>query len=101
MQILLKPITTEKSISQIANGKYVFEIHPKTNKKEVAKVIEKIYKVEVTDVNIINLKPKERRFRFRTTGWTKKRKKALVTIKKGQKISEFDIKEEKKEKKEK
>ena len=95
-EILISPVITEKSMSDTAQGKYVFKVNPKANKVEIGKAVERAYKVEVVSVNIINVKPKERRFRFRQTGRTSRWKKAIVTLKKGQKIADFEIKETKK-----
>ncbi len=92
-QILINPIITEKSMSETASGKYTFKVNSKTNKQEVAKAIEKTYKVDVISVNIINVSGKTRRFRFKQVGRTADWKKAIVQLKKGQKISGFEIKE--------
>lgn len=92
-QILIRPIITEKSMSETASGKYTFEVNSKTNKQEVAKAVEKAYKVNVVSVNIINVSGKTRRFRFKQVGRTADWKKAIVQLKKGQKIAGFEIKE--------
>jgi len=84
-KILIKPIITEKTTFLEKEGKYVFEVSPKANKTEIKKAIKEIYKVEPTKINII--KSKGKRIRYgRTTGRTKNWKKAIVTLKKGQKI---------------
>jgi len=91
--IILKPIVTEKSTEFENAGKYIFKVLANANKIEVKKAVEKIFGTKVADVNILNTKPKERR-RGRTVGHIPGYKKAIVTLKKGQKIK---IREEKKE----
>ncbi len=84
-QILIRPIITEKSTLLEKENKYVFEVHPKANKIEIKKAFEKIYKVKPIKVNIIKLKGKPIRY-GRTSGRTKSWKKAIITLKKGEKI---------------
>lgn len=92
-KIISKPIVTEKSAIFESNGKYVFKVLPNTNKIEVKKAVEKIFGTKVSDVNILNTKSKTRK-RGRTVGTVSGYKKAIVTLKKGEKIK---IREEKKE----
>jgi len=91
MEILIKPIITEKSMQDASGGKYHFEVHSDTNKKEIEKAVNKYYKVNVEFVNIINNKPKQRKYRARQTGWSKAWKKAIVTLKNGQSIKDFEV----------
>lgn len=98
-QILLGPIITEKSMGSTAKGKYVFRVNDNANKQEIAKEVKKAYKVDVEQVNVINVRSKERRFRFKQVGQTIAWKKAVVSIKKGQRIEGFEIKEDKPNKK--
>ena len=82
---ILSPIVTEKSTNISEQNKIVFKVPVKVNKKIVKKSIEKIFKVNVTKVNIINKKN-----RIKTTRGKKIKvkgyKKAIVTLKKGQNI---------------
>lgn len=94
-QILINPVITEKSMSNTAKGKYVFRVADTANKQEIAKEIKKAYKVDVKSVNIVNVRSKERRYRFKQLGQTTSWKKAIVTVKKGQRIEGFEIKEDK------
>ncbi len=83
--ILQKPIITERANDLNKLGKYVFMVQPSATKNEIKKAIQTIYKVNVTAVNVISQPPKKRRYR----GLAAKRggyKKAIVTIKSGQKI---------------
>ena len=82
---IISPIVTEKSTNLSEHNKIVFKVNKKFNKKLIKKNIEKIFKVEVTKVNIINKKTKIKSTRGRKVkvpGF----KKAIVTLKKGQNI---------------
>tara|TARA_A100000164_G_scaffold324840_1_gene309540 strand:- start:201 stop:494 length:294 start_codon:yes stop_codon:yes gene_type:complete len=82
---IISPLVTEKSTNLSAQNKIVFKVHSGANKQNLKKNIEKIFKVEVTKVNIINKKT-----RMKTTRGKKVRvkgfKKAIITLKKGQNI---------------
>ena len=82
---ILSPIVTEKSTNLSELNKIVFKIPSNANKKNLKKNIEKIFKVNVTKINIINKKTrvkKTNRGSKKISGY----KKAIVTIKKGQNI---------------
>ena len=66
-------------------NKTVFKVHEKANKKNIKKNIEKLFKVKVIKINIINRKPKLKLRQGRKTFKTGY-KKAIVTLKKGQSI---------------
>ncbi len=83
--ILIKPRISEKASHAATNGKYIFVVAKQANKVEVKKAIEKSYKVTVTQVNIINTEGKKRNY-GRTNGKMSDFKKAIVTLKAGQKI---------------
>ncbi|HOJ17799.1 MAG: 50S ribosomal protein L23 [Ignavibacteriales bacterium] len=92
--ILVKPLYTEK-MTQINPelGKYGFIVNIDANKIEIAEAIEKKFNVKVEEVNTIRYKGKEKtqfRRRGRYTGRTAKYKKAIVTLKKGDKIELFE-----------
>jgi len=82
---ILSPIITEKSTNISEQNKIVFKVPPKANKKNLKTSIEKIFKVNVTKINIIN-----KRNRIKTTRGKKVKikgyKKAIITLKKGQNI---------------
>lgn len=92
-QVINRPIITEKSMSKTAEGKYLFAVHSRTNKIEIKKTIKEVYNVDPVSVNIIKMRGKERRWRGRVSGRTMDWKKAIVTLKKGQKIEGFEVKE--------
>ena len=79
------PIITEKATILSEQNKTVFKVHVKANKNNIKKNIEKLFKVNVVKVNIINQKTKIKLKQGRKsykTGY----KKAIVTLKKGQSI---------------
>lgn len=91
MSFILEPIITEKSVNLAEKSKYVFKVAPNATKNEVKKEIEKKFKVKVIAVNMLYQKPKIKR-RGRTIGQTSSYKKAIVTLKQGDKIKELEIK---------
>ena len=82
---ILSPLLTEKSTNLSEQNKIVFKVHKKANKKNLKNNIEKIFKVNVTKINIINKQNRIKLTRGRkvkVSGF----KKAIVTLKKGQTI---------------
>lgn len=85
-EVIQKPLITEKGAADTERfGKYAFTVHKAANKKQVKAAIEKIFNVHVTKVNVLNQQGKWRRIRFQP-GRTPEWKKAIVTIRKGEKI---------------
>ncbi len=79
-------IYTEKTNKDLAeNNKYSFEVDKSCNKKEIASLVKKTFGVEVTKVNVSNVRSENRRFRG-IKGKTRSKKKAIVTLKEGQSI---------------
>ena len=78
-EIIKAPIVTEKSSSEIQNGKYTFEVNKKATKIEIANAVEKLFGVKVLRVNTISVKGKQKRVGAHT-GMTSDWKKAIVTI---------------------
>ena len=85
LEIIKAPVITEKSQAAQAEGKYTFKVAPNATKLEIKDAIEKIFKVKVTSVRTMNVKPKKRRV-GRYTGLTNRSKKAIVTLADGQTI---------------
>ena len=79
------PIITEKATVLSEQNKTVFKVHEKANKKNIKKNIEKLFKVTVVKVNIINRKAKKK-IKQGKKSFTSGYKKAIVTLKKGQSI---------------
>ena len=93
-QIILKPVITERSNAlKEQNNNFVFEVHPKANKREIKRAVEKMFNVTVRDVHtaIIRGKPKTTLMRGgRFPGRRPDRKKAFVKLAEGQNIDIFD-----------
>jgi large subunit ribosomal protein L23 len=87
--VLKKPVVTEKSTTLLQDNKYTFVVDPAANKTEIKQAVEKIFKVNVTKVNTIRVKGKFRRVR-NIPGRTPDYKKAVVTLKAGDKIEIFE-----------
>ncbi len=83
--LIRQPWITEKATDLGAFRKYIFVVDKKANKSEVKKSIESIYNVKVEDINIINIKGKAKRL-GRSLGKTSSIKKAVATLRKGEKI---------------
>ena len=82
---ILAPIVTEKSTNLSEQNKIIFKVPSKANKKNLKSNIEKIFKVNVTKINIINKKTRTKVTRgnkVKVRGF----KKAIITLKKGQNI---------------
>lgn len=87
--IIIEPIITEKTNLIRENGKFSFRVDARANKIQVVRAIEKLFEVKPIACNIMNVKPKPRRQRYksgRTSSW----KKAIVTLKKGDTIPIFE-----------
>ena len=84
--LVKKPWITEKSTTMNAAGKYVFMVKGAATKPEVKKAIHALYKVDVVSVNMVNRPPKNKRFGGAMKGTQQGYRKAIVTLKKDQKI---------------
>jgi len=84
-RVLKAPHITEKATGLTENNRYVFKVYEKANKPRIKKAVEKLYDVDVLSVKIIKIGPKKRIFKG-IKGQRKGYKKAVVEIKKGQKI---------------
>ena len=82
---ILSPLVTEKSTNLSEMNKVVFKVNSLADKKSIKKSIEKIFKVNVIKINIIN---KQRRIKIARGKKAKVQgyKKAIITLKKGQNI---------------
>ncbi len=85
-KVLLTYHLSEKTNTFAQNGRYVFKVALNANKIEVKKAIESVYDVHVVDVNMIKIPGKTRRM-GRAFGRTSNIKKAIVTLKQGEKIA--------------
>ncbi len=87
--ILRKPVITEKSTSLLEDNKYTFIVDPRANKMQIKQAVESIFKVKVEKVNTVNVKGKVKRVR-NIPGKTPDTKKAIVTLKQGDRIEIFE-----------
>lgn len=86
--IILEPWITEKSHIQMAMNKYIFRVRPEADKKGIKDAVQAMYNVKVIDINIVNI-PSKRRTYGRFVGRKSGYKKAIVTLKEGDKIELF------------
>ena len=77
--IILSPIITEKTSEQIALGRYTFKVDKKSNKYQIARAVEELFKVKVLSVNTINMEGKLKK-QGKTQGRKANWKKAIVQI---------------------
>lgn len=89
-EILKRPLITEKStLEKEANNKLFFEVDRRANKIEIKQAVEQIFKVDVLSVATVNVAGKKKRVGRHFTqhpDW----KKAIVTIKPGQRVEFFE-----------
>jgi large subunit ribosomal protein L23 len=88
-EVLRRPLVTEKSTLLQGLNKYAFEIAEGANKLQIKTAVEKAFKVTVTGVNVITMKGKEKRMGRRKV-MSQPWKKAIVTLKPGDKIEFFE-----------
>ena len=77
--VIVRPLITEKSMSGIAEKRYVFEVARDATKADIARAVEVMFGVEVATVNTINMKKKPKRLGVHM-GYTGEWKKAIVTL---------------------
>lgn len=83
--IIVSIIRTEKGAHIHSQNKYLFWVAKSSNKVDIKRAVQDIYKVKVQDVNTVTMRGKTRRVRYeagKTTDW----KKAIVTLKENEKI---------------
>ena len=83
--ILKAVVSTEKGTSQEGQRKYFFRVADSATKIDVKRAVEEVYKVKVQTVNTVHVPGKLKRVRFKS-GYTAHWKKAIVSLKEGQKI---------------
>ncbi|OGO06671.1 MAG: 50S ribosomal protein L23 [Chloroflexi bacterium RBG_13_56_8b] len=89
-EVLRRPLVTEKNTAiQAPQGKYAFEVAAGANKNQVKLAVEKAFKVNVAQVNVLTVPGRRRMMRGRTVT-TPSWKKAIVTLKPGDKIELFE-----------
>jgi large subunit ribosomal protein L23 len=88
-QVIVRPVVSEKSYAMIGDNRYTFEVEKGATKPQIASAIEEIFDVTVLKVNTMNVTGKPRRLRWKA-GTTRSWKKAIVTLKEGDKIEFFE-----------
>ena len=87
--IIIRPVISEKSTELMENRKYVFQVSRDANKLMIARAMKELFNVTPEKVNVINMRGKNRRLRYKMgkrAAW----KKAIVTLSLGDKIEIFD-----------
>ncbi|MBZ6527017.1 50S ribosomal protein L23 [Aerococcaceae bacterium DSM 111021] len=80
-EVILRPVITEQSMYNIDDNKYTFEVDRRANKNLIKQAVEAMFEgVKVDKVNTINVDGKAKRM-GRHSGFTRKYKKAIVTLK--------------------
>lgn len=89
--VLIRPIISEKTTEMMEINKYVFEVAMNSNKLMVRQAVKKLFGVQPERVNVMRVRGKRKRIRYqygKTAAW----KKAIVTLKEGDKIDIYDVK---------
>lgn len=94
MSNIIHAVVTEKSLRLAENGQYTFAVSGRANKFNIASEVKRLFKVDPIRVNVINIPGKVKQ-RGSKSGQRSNITKAIVTIKKGQKINEFMLTENK------
>ncbi len=87
-KVLISPHISEKGTAISKQDQYIFRVAPKANKTEIKKAVESLYGVNVLSVNTVKI-PKKKRRLGKISGFKKGYKKAIIKIKKNQKIDIF------------
>jgi large subunit ribosomal protein L23 len=90
--VIVRPVITEKSTRLAESGQYVFEVAPDANKIQIKQAVEQVFaskKINVVAVNILRVPGKMRRL-GRHQGMTRSWKKAIVTLRPGQRLDLFE-----------
>lgn len=93
-KIIFKPVITERTTAlKESSNKFVFEVDPRANKREIKQAVEKLFGVTVKEVRTAVMRGKSKTTFMRAGRFTGKRadrKKAIVTLAAGEKIDIFD-----------
>ena len=87
--VVMRPVLSEKAIVGIADNKYAFFVHPKANRTQIKDAIETVFDVDIVKINLLNVRGKVKSL-GRHSGRRPSRKKAIVTLKEGQRIQELE-----------
>lgn len=87
--VIQVPVLSEKAVGMIEAGKYSFYVHPKANRSQIRDAVETVFSVNVVNINLINVRGKLKR-QGNWAGRRPMRKKAIVTLKPGQRIEQLE-----------
>ncbi|MGH7706393.1 MAG: 50S ribosomal protein L23 [Vulcanimicrobiaceae bacterium] len=88
--IIIAPLISEKTMAGTAFQQYAFEVNARATKTQIRQAVEEIFKVDVVKINTVNVGGKRKNFArrgVRSSGKQADWKKAVVTLKAGQKIA--------------
>ncbi|HEY7462873.1 MAG TPA: 50S ribosomal protein L23 [Candidatus Limnocylindria bacterium] len=88
--VLLRPVISEKSVVETERNNYTFAVARDANKFQIKDAVQEQFKVDVLDVRVLTVKPKQKRRGRRQKGTVPGWRKAVVTIADGQKIELFE-----------
>lgn len=91
ISVIISPLISEKSMNDASVGRYTFKVATKAGKRDIKKAVEDKFKVNVVKLSTVTVKGRQTRTGARRIERTQSSfKKAMVTLKKDQKISIFD-----------
>jgi large subunit ribosomal protein L23 len=90
LNVLIRPLITEKATRLHGDSKYCFEVQKHANKVQVKDAVEKGFDVKVSHVNVMIMKGKPKRVRGNRVVTSPTWKKAVVTLKEGYKLELFE-----------
>ncbi|CAB4872111.1 MAG: 50S ribosomal protein L23 [Actinomycetes bacterium] len=87
-QVIIRPIVSEKSFVLAEAGRYTFRVHPDAHKTQIRQAVEELFNVGVVQVHTANVRGKPKRRGF-SVGTRRSWKKAIVTVREGERIPIF------------
>ena len=87
--LIISPVVSEKSYAAVASKRYSFFVDLRAKKGEIKKAIEEIFNVKVIKISTMNIKSKPKRL-GRSVGRNSRKKRAVVTLSKKDKIDFFE-----------
>nr|UAD87647.1 ribosomal protein L23 [Gracilaria salicornia] len=88
MNIIKRPILTDKTTKMVEDNKYYFAVEIKTKKSEIKQAVEKLFNVKVEKINTLIIKPQKKRI-GKHTGYKSQYKKAIVKLNNKYRINLF------------
>lgn len=88
-EVIFAPVLSEKAVGGIENSRYTFYVHPHANRTQIKEAVQQVFEVDVVKINLVKQRGKVKRM-GRYEGREKDRKKAIVTLKPGQRIQQLE-----------